>query len=345
MRWRVIAATLLVSLPVVAGAQERVALRISSFTPPPHWTNSQLFQPWAQELEKKSGGKVKATVLAGNSAFGKIENQSDQVKAGATDLAWVMNGVPRGRFQRSLIMDLPFMAPDAYSATKTMWAMLPTHLKDDYAGFKVLAITCHNSGDFFFREKKVERIEDIRGLRIRAPSAQVQALLQHWGAVPVTMGPGQIYESLEKGTMDGLLSVYDGVRGFRLESLVKYALSAGVYVTCFNITMNQAKYDGLPADVKKLIDETTGERWIEAMPVLWDKNDEAGRQLALSKGLQVVPVSPEQRSKWREQARPVIDQQLAELEKQGIGNARAIHDEMLRQVAHFEKERRARGGK
>jgi hypothetical protein len=59
----------------------------------------------------------------------------------------------------------------------------------------------------------------------------------------------------------------------------------------------------------------------------------------------VVAVSPEQRSKWREQARPVIDQQLAELEKQGIGNARAIHDEMLRQVAHFEKERRARGGK
>lgn len=345
MHCRIVAAAALFALSAGAGAQERVTLRISSFTPPPHWTNSQLFQPWAQELEKKSGGKVKATLLAGNSAFGKIENQTDQVKAGATDLAWVMNGVPRGRFQRSLIMDLPFMAQDAYSATRTLWAMLPTHLKEDYAGFKVLAITCHNPGDFFFRDKKVERIEDIRGLRIRAPSSQVQALLTHLGAVPVTMGPGQIYESLEKGTMDGLLSVYDGVRGFRLESLVKYALSAGVYVTCFNITMNESKYNSLPPDVKKLIDETTGERWIEAMPQLWDKNDEAGRQLALSKGLQVVAVSAEQRNKWREQARPVIDQQLAELEKQGITNARQIHAEMVRQVAHFENERRARGGK
>jgi TRAP-type transport system periplasmic protein len=345
MHRRVAAAALLFAFSAGGLAQERVTLRVSSFTPPPHWTNSQLFQPWIQELEKKSGGKVKGTLLAGNSAFGKIENQTDQVKAGATDLAWVMNGVPRGRFLRSQIMDLPFMAPDAYSATKTLWTMLPTHLKEDYAGFKVLGITCHNPGDFFFRDKKAATIEDIRGLRIRAPSSQVQALLQHWGAVPVTMGPGQIYESLEKGTMDGLLSVYDGVRGFRLESLVKYALSAGVYVTCFNITMNENKYKSLPPDVKKLIDETTGDRWIEAMPVLWDKNDEAGRQLALSKGLQVVPVSAEQRNKWREQAKPVIDQQIGELERQGIANARQIYAEMVKQVARFEKERQARGGK
>jgi TRAP-type C4-dicarboxylate transport system substrate-binding protein len=332
-----LAAMLLAALSLGAAAQN-VPLKISSFTPPPHWTNSQLFQPWAKELEAKSGGKVKATLFAGNSAFGKIENQTDQVKAGATDVAWVMNGVPRGRFLRSQIMDLPFMAPDAHSSTRALWAMLPTHLKEDYAGFKVLGITCHNAGDFFFRERKVERMEDIKGMRIRAPSAQVQALLQHVGAVPVTMGPGQIYESLEKGTMDGMLTVYDGVRGFRLESLVKHALSARVYVTCFNITMNQEKYDSLPADVRKLIDDTTGERWIETMPALWDKNDEAGRQLALSKGLQVVQVSEDQRNRWREQAKPVIDQQLAELEKQGVANARAIHAEMVKQVARFSKK-------
>jgi TRAP-type C4-dicarboxylate transport system substrate-binding protein len=321
-----------------ANADERVQLKISSFTPPPHWTNSQLFQPWAKELEKKSDGKVRAVLFAGNSAFGKIENQTDQVKAGVTDLAWVMNGVPRGRFLRSLIMDLPFMAPDAYSATKAMWAMLPTHLKEDYVGFKVLAITCHNAGDLFFREKNVERLEDIKGLRIRAPSAQVQALLQHLGAVPVTMGPGQIYEALEKGTMDGLATVYDGIRGFRLENSVKYALSAGVYTTCFNITMNQGRYDSLPAHVKKLIDDTTGDRWVESMPALWDKNDEAGRKLALGKGLKVVPVSAAQRAKWREQAKPVIDQQLADLEKQGIRNAREIYAEMVQQVERFTKK-------
>ena len=332
-----IAAVVLAALSLGASAQN-VALKISSFTPPPHWTNSQLFQPWAKELEAKSGGKLKATLFAGNSAFGKIENQTDQVKAGATDLAWVMNGVPRGRFLRSQIMDLPFMAPDAHASTRAMWAMLPTHLKDDYAGFKVLAITCHNAGDFFFRERKVDRLEDIKGMRIRAPSAQVQALLQHVGAVPVTMGPGQIYESLEKGTMDGILTVYDGVRGFRLESLVKHALSARVYVTCFNITMNQEKYNSLPADMRKLIDDTTGERWIEAMPKLWDQNDEAGRKLALGKGLQVVQVSDDQRNKWREQAKPVIDQQLAELEKQGVANAREIHAEMVKQVARFSKK-------
>ena len=283
----ILASAVLAALCGAAAAQERVQLKISSFTPPPHWTNSQLFQPWAQELEKKSGGKVRAQLFAGNSEFGKIENQTDQVKAGATDLAWVMNGVPRGR--SALAHHGPAVHGPRCALVHARHVGDAAHAPE--GGLRRVQGARHHlpqRGRLLLPRAQGRAHRGGQELRVRSPSSQVQAWLQHVGAVPVTMGPGQIYESLEKGTMDGILTVYDGIRGFRLESLAKHALSARVYVTCFNITMNQDKYNGLPADVKKLIDDTTGERWVETMPALWDKNDEAGRQLALSKGLQVV---------------------------------------------------------
>ncbi len=319
-------------------AQDKIELKASIFAPPTHCFMVDVLQPWSQEVEKRTNGRVVMRLFAGNSPFGNVANQSDQVAAGVTDIGFGLNGVPRGRLPRTLLMDLPLMSPTSYAATNALWAMLPTHLADDYKGFKVLGLHCHNAGDFFMRDKKVEKLEDLKGQRIRAPSSQVQALLTFLGATPVTMGPAQIYEGLEKGTLDGISMVYDGVRGFRLEGLLKHAFSAAIYTTCFHLVMNQKKFEGLPADIKKVIDDTTGPAWVKRFPELWDRWDEAGRQATAAKGVQVVAVSDQVREQWRAQFKPLIDQQIAETEKQGVPNARAIYDEMVKQVARFSKK-------
>ena len=70
-----------------------------------------------QEIEKKSGGAVTVRVFAGNSPFGKVVNQADQVKQGVVDLAFGLNGIPRGRYPRTSIMEMPFVAESADLAT------------------------------------------------------------------------------------------------------------------------------------------------------------------------------------------------------------------------------------
>ena len=321
-----------------AAAQDKIELKATHYAPPTHGFQVDIMQPLAEALEKRTGGKVTMRIFAANSPFGQVQNQADQVKSGVSDIGFGLNGVPRGRFLRTLIMDMPFMAETSEAASKTVWSMLQSHLAEDYKDFKTLGTMCHNAGDFFMRDKKIEKIEDMKGLRIRAPSFQVQALLAHLGAVPVTMGPAQIYEGLEKGTLDGISMVPDGLRAVRLDGLVKHWYGIKIYTTCFHIVMNPRKFESLPADAKKVFDEMTGQTWVNQFGALWNKWDAVGTETLKGRGVSVTPVPADVRAKWIEATKPVIDAQLAELEKQGVANARAIYDEMRKRVAEFQKK-------
>lgn len=335
MRRLVIAAALAAAGSAVA---QTVELKVSHYVPPTHGFHVDVLEPWLKDLEKRTGGKVQGRLFAGNSPFGKTENQADQVKQGVVDVGFGLNGIPRGRFLRTSVMEFPFVAESADAATKTLWAMIPGTLAEDYKGFKVLAVHCHNPGAFHTREKPLKSIEDVKGLRIRAPNYSTQKLLESLGAAPVGMPPGQVYENLEKGVLDGAVFPYDAVKGFRLEGLLKHHLDARVYTACFHVVMNEQKYAGLPADAKKAVDDTTGAALVNRFGEWWNKWDQAGIDAVKPRGNVIVAVSNEQREKWRAQLQPVTDGLLAELEKAGIAKPKAILDEMRQKQAALAKK-------
>ncbi len=319
----------------MASAQDKIQLRVTSFAPPTHWWVTKVLDGWAAEMAKRTNGKVEVRVFAGNSPYGKLFNQADQVKASVTDIAQAMNGLPTGRNPRSLIMEIPLVAATSNAATKTLWSMRDSHLAEDYKAFKLLALHCTNGVGIGTRKKKIEKLDDLKGLRIRVPNNQIQALMINIGAVPVRMGTAKFYESLERGIIDGLMTGYEGIRSFRLEKLLKYYYFTRISVICFNTVMNQDKYDSLPADVKIALDATTGDAWINAVPALWDESDNSARATAKAAGMIEVSVSDATRDKWRKRLAPVIDQLLVAAEKQGVGNAREIYAEMLKRAEKF----------
>ena len=331
-------AAALAALGFSAGAQAQTELKFTTFVPPTHGFIVDVLEPIGKEIEKRSGGKVSVRVFAGNSPFGKTENQADQVRQGVVDVAWGLNGIPAGRFLRASIMELPFVAESADSASKTLWSMVPGMLAEDYKGFKVLAVHCHNPGLFHTRDKKIEKLEDVKGLRMRAPNSPTQALLQYLGATPVGMPPTQVYENVEKGVIDGAVFPWDAIKGFRLENILKHHFDARVYSSCFHIVMNETKYAGLAPEVKKAFDDTTGQVLVDKFGGWWNKWDQAGLDAVKPLGHVIVPVTQQQREAWRAQLKPLIDDQLAGLEKTGVANARAIYDEMLKRVASFAKK-------
>jgi TRAP-type transport system periplasmic protein len=330
---RIVAIAAAAALALPAAGQAQTELKFSTFVPPTHGFVVDVLEPLGKDIEKRTGGKAAVRVFAGNSPFGKTENQADQVRQGVVDVAWGLNGIPRGRFLRTSIMELPFVAESAESASKTLWSMLPGMLAEDYKGFKVLAVHCHNPGLFHTRDKKIEKLEDVKGLRMRAPNPPTQALLQFLGATPVGMPPTQVYENIEKGVIDGAVFPWDAIKGFRLETILRNHFDARVYTACFHVVMSESRYGALPAEVRRAIDETTGTLLVNQFGPWWAKWDQAGLDAVKGRGNVIVPVSKEQRETWRVQLKPVIDAQLAELEKAGVGNARAIYDEMLKRVA------------
>ena len=322
-----IAAAVALGFAASAPAQE---LKFSTFVPPAHGFVVDVLEPLGKEIEKRSGGKATVRVFAGNSPFGNVANQADQVKQGVVELAFGLNGIPGGRYLRSSIMEFPFVAESAASASKKLWAMRAGSLAEDWKEFKLAALHCHNPGLFHTRDKPLRSIDDVKGLRMRAPNPSTQALLAHLGATPVGMPPSQVYENLQKGVIDGAVFPWDAIKGFRLENSLKHHLDARVYTACFHLVMNPQRFAALPAEVQKAIDGVIGQPLVDQFGAWWDKWDKAGLDAVTPLGHQIVSVSNAQRETWRAQLKPVIDGEIGKLEKAGIGNARAIYEEMLK---------------
>jgi TRAP-type C4-dicarboxylate transport system substrate-binding protein len=88
--------------------------------------------------------------------------------------------------------------------------------------------------------------------------------------------------------MDGTLFPAESVEGFKIDKVIKYATTfpGGLYNTSFVFMMNQAKYDSLPADVKKVVDEMSGEFAARMIGQGWDKVDRRGMAFMQAAGVQ-----------------------------------------------------------
>jgi TRAP-type transport system periplasmic protein len=319
-------------------AAQTIELKLSHFLPAVHGMHTDFMEPWARELEARTNNKVKVTIFPGGSSFGDVARQWDQMNAGVIDIAHGLHGIPRGRFPRTSIIDLPFLTESADAATRTLWALLPQYLAEEYRGVKVLALHAHNGGLIHTRDKPIAQLADLKGMRIRAPSPAVQMMLEYLGATPVGLPPGQVYENLQKGAIDGAVFPWDPVSSFKLAEVLKYHLDARTYTVSFFFVMNQRKYDSLPADVKQAIDAISGDALIPKFGPWWAKWDQAGLEQAKARGNTILRLSDTEREKWRQALTPMTEAYLETIDKQGVKNVREIYDEARRLVAQFEKK-------
>lgn len=317
-------------------AAETIELKLSSFLPSTHPTQTDFLEPWAKELEERTNGRVKVQIFPAGSAFGHVAKQMDQARAGVVDIAHGLTGIPRGRLPRTSIIDLPFLVQSADAASRTLWKLYPDYLKEEYKGVKVLALHAHNAGLIHTRDKPVNSMQDLQGLRLRTPSLAISMMLEELGASPVGMPPTQVYENLEKGVIDGTVFPWDAVNGFKLYEPLNYHLDARAYTTSFFFVMNERKYRALPEDVRKVIDEISGDALVAKFGDWWDRWDEPGLARSKEKGNRITQLSDEQRQAWRERLAPVTDRYLEKIEQQGVGNAREIYEKAKSYVAEFE---------
>lgn len=333
---RVLAAIAIALFVARPAAAETIQLKLSHFLPPVHGIQTDFIGPWARELERRTHGKVKVTIYPGGTEFGNVFKQLDQVRAGVVDIAHGLTGIPRGRFPRTAIIDLPFLTQSADAATRALWAAYPKYLKPEYKGLKVLALHAHNGGLIHTRSKRVKTMEDLKGLRIRTPSPAISEMLRYLGATPVGMPPGKVYENLQKGVIDGTVFPWDPVKSFNLAEVLKYHLDARAYTVSFYFVMNQKKYDSLPADVRKAIDDISGDNLIPKFGPWWNKWDAPGLAAAKARGNVITKLSAAERARWRKALQPMIDAWLDKLEKSGVKNARQIYASFQGTIAKVE---------
>jgi TRAP-type C4-dicarboxylate transport system substrate-binding protein len=312
--------TLLAALGLLAlSAQAQVVFTASSWVPPTH-VLSETQKEWCSLLEKKTAGKARCNILPRGVAAGPAT--FDAVRNGLADLSFTVHGYTPGRFVTTQIAEFPFLGNHAEPvsvALQRIYARTPA-MAEEHKGVKVLAVFSHGPGIVFNTKRPVTKVEELAGLKWRVGGGVVNEIGKALG-MNVTLKPStENYELLSSGVMDGTLFPAESVVAFKIDKVVRYGTTfpGGLYNTSFVFMMNQAKYDSLPADVKKVVDELSGEFAARLFGLGWDKVDRLALAYLQANGVQMTQADAAFVKAVTEKTAPLIDNWAKAAEAKGM---------------------------
>ena len=314
-----------------ATAQEdQIVLRFSHFLGPDSFFQDDVVGPWARELEARTDGRVRVETFAADTPYGRPTAQATQVAEGEMDIALGLRGAEGDRFPGTSVVELPFLVPDAKSGSLALWDLYADGLlAEEYEAFHVLALFVHDPGLVHTTERRVERPEDMAGLRLRSPNATVSAALEHLGAEPVVLQVDEVMDAVRDGRIEGIVTNWGNpLQGFN-DHMRRHA-DLRFYTSAFFIVMNEDRYESLPEEVRAAIDDMSGVALVERLGDLWAKWATPVRAGAEGPDHEVVQPGAETMAAWREALSPVTERYLDELGADGFADARAAYEKLNR---------------
>ena len=262
-------------LALTTGAQAQTVLTASSWVPPTHGlTVAQ--KEWCETVQAKTSNRVRCNILP--RAVTPAPGTFDAVKNGLVDVSFTVHGYTPGRFVLTQMAELPFLGDRAEPISVAFHRVASKHpeFAAEHQGVKVLAYFTHGPGIVFNTKKPITRVEDLSGLKFRVGGGMVNEISKALD-MNVTLKPApDSYELLSSGVMDGTLFPAESTDSFKIDKIIKHATTfpGGLYNTSFVFMMNQAKYDKLAAEDKKVVDELSGEYVARLFGKAWDRVDE-----------------------------------------------------------------------
>ena len=316
--------------PALSGlAQQAVTLKFHTFMSPSSNVWLAMHKPWMDKVEKESGGRIKFEGYPAMQLGGTPVQLYDQAKDGVVDVVWTLPGNTAGRFPRIEVFELPFMMSNAEATSKAYWEYVQTVAPDEFKDTQVLALQVHGPGVIHTTDKAVHTINDLRGLKLRAPTRQVTKLMGVLGATPVGMPLPQIPDALSKGTINGCVIPWEVVPSVKVNELTKFhaefdPAGGSLYTTTFVMAMNKAKYNSLAPDLKKVIDNNSGMATSAWLGKVQQGNDVPGRKTASDRGNTIYTVSPAEAQEFRRKSRTVEVEWVEDMNKKGFDGKKLL---------------------
>ena len=300
-------------------ATAQTVLTASSWLPPSHaLTETQ--KEWCTALEQKTAGKAKCNLLPRGVAAAPAT--FDAVRNGLADISFTVHGYTPGRFVTTQVAEFPFLGNNSEPvsvAFQRLYAKTPA-MADEHKGVKVITVFTHGPGIVFNTKRPITKADDLLGLKWRVGGGMVNEISKALG-MNVTLKPApESYELLSTGVMDGTLFPAESVESFKIDKVIRYGTQfpGGLYNTSFVFLMNQAKYDALPADVKKAVDELSGEFAARMFGKAWDKVDRRGMAFMQAAGVQITKADAAFVKAVADKTDPLVDTWAKAAEAKGM---------------------------
>jgi TRAP-type transport system periplasmic protein len=307
-----------------------VTLKLHHFLPPVAPAHVRLLKPWSEKVEAESNGRIAVRIFPSMQLGGTPPQLYDQARDGVADLVWTLPGYTPGRFPRLETFELPFVADKmAIVNAKAVQEFSETHLDNELAEVHPICAWAHDQGLIHSR-RQVTNLETLRGLKLRFPTRLAGEALKALGAGAIGMPVPQVPESLASGVLDGAVVPWEVVPALKLQELVKYHTgfpgSPTFYTATFLFVMNKARYEGLPADLKTVIDNNTGMGPATMAGTAWDEAGIVGKKKAEEHGNVITTLTEDETARWREKTQPVVDSWMTHSKDHGFDGAKLLED-------------------
>jgi len=286
-------------------------LRFAHFVPPAHTLTASTIEP-LQAAVAGSGLEIRV-YPGGELGAGPLE-QYVRVLQGVADIVWGLQGYNSSQFQRTMISELPGVLNPGQAGYDAIWrAYEAGQLADEFPGTVPLALWTSEPNVIIMRGRNVRSPADLAGLKIRVSGSAAAAVVEAMGATAVQMPAGEIYNALQTGLIDGLITGASAIGDFRLDEVAdSYTLGAPLGHISFYVVMNAERYNGLSAEHRAAIDSIAGRTLSASAEAGWNaRATEVTAQLRATGDNTVIDLTPEEIAAFAAVTLPVRDQVIA----------------------------------
>jgi TRAP-type C4-dicarboxylate transport system substrate-binding protein len=297
-----------------------VTLTYANFPPASTFPCVQM-ERWVKEIEKRTNGQVKINTFPGGTLL-PAKNIFDGVIAGTADIGNFAMSYQPGRFPLSEAVDLPLGFPNARVASLVLTDLIEKYKPKEFEKVKILTLFTCPPADFM-TSKPVRTLKDLKGMELRVSGTGVD-VVKNMGGIPIAMPQSETPEAIQKGIVKGVVSSLEVLKDMNYAAYCPFATDTNLFVVSFAVVMNSEKWNALPSDVKKAMDEMRIEQaeWTGKYV-----DNHVSEALAWSKEKykhEVIQLPAADKAEIRNLVKPMIDDYVKKVNALGLPGAEIV---------------------
>lgn len=296
--------------PQAAVAEEK--LRVADSLPVGHFFAEYATKFWMEEVTRATNGAVKFDYYPAEQ-LGKAKDLLALTQSGVADVGYVVPSYASDKMPLTAVAELPGSFSDSCSATLAYSKMARNDgilAKKEFEpnGVRLMFTLVLPPYQVFTGKKPLENVKSIEGLKLRTAGGAMDGTVRKFGGVPVRMAAPELYESLSRGTVDGMLFPYASLISYDLAGITKYGTTGENFGSAvLTYVMSESRWKKLSPEIQKAMLEA-GEKATQRACSMTDKDTVADIEKIRQKGVTFVHFDGADRK--------IIDENMAAVNEQ-----------------------------
>ena len=304
-------------------------VKVGTFVPEQSVGVARVIKPWMEAVAADTDS-VKLQGFWGGTLGKDPFKQFELVQNGVADVTWVLPGYTAGQFPEMGVFELPFLFRTADEASVVGWKMYEMGLLTGFDGVHVVGFFAAEPNAMFMKTR-IGSLDDLKNMKIRSAGGIHAQWLESLGAAPQTLSSAEMNEGLNRGTVDGAIQGWTGMKTFKSLPLIDQAYVVPAGAIPFLLLMNEAKWQTLTPEAQDAIMKHGGLAMAEMGGKAYTDIGASIRGEVEAEGrIEIVTPDDASYARYEEMAKPVHEAWIA-----ATPNGQAVYDAAVKLLAEM----------